>query len=107
MRRVLYFYYSGTFFYWIESIGDIFAPNTPYPLIGDDISLVSCIQNDKLLFSYQDFLKVLRIPKVVAGKESVTKKSRYSLDGRCLNGPQKGVNIVKMSNGEIRKVLVK
>lgn len=33
--------------------------------------------------------------------------SRYSIDGRRLNSPQKGINIIKMSNGTIKKVLVK
>lgn len=31
----------------------------------------------------------------------------FSLDGKPLNEPQKGVNIVRMSNGQIRKVVVK
>lgn len=31
----------------------------------------------------------------------------FSLDGKPLNEPQKGVNIVRMSNGQVRKVIVK
>lgn len=31
----------------------------------------------------------------------------FSLDGKPLNEPQKGVNIVRMSNGQVRKVVVK
>lgn len=31
----------------------------------------------------------------------------FSLDGKPLNGPQKGVNIVRLCNGQIRKVVVK
>ncbi len=31
----------------------------------------------------------------------------FSLDGKTLNKPQKGVNIVRMSNGQVRKVVVK
>ena len=31
----------------------------------------------------------------------------FSLDGKPLNEPQKGVNIVRMSNGQIRKVVVR
>ena len=33
--------------------------------------------------------------------------ARYSLDGRLLAAPQKGVNILKMSDGTTRKVVVK
>lgn len=32
---------------------------------------------------------------------------RYSLDGRLLSEPERGVNIVKMSDGTVRKVMVK
>ena len=31
----------------------------------------------------------------------------FSLDSKPLNEPQKGVNIVRMSNGQVRKVIVK
>ena len=33
--------------------------------------------------------------------------ARYSLDGRRLNTPQKGVNIVKFSNGKTQKMVVR
>ena len=33
--------------------------------------------------------------------------ARYSLDGRRLNAPQKGVNIVKFNDGKTQKVVVK
>lgn len=33
--------------------------------------------------------------------------ARYSLDGRLLSEPERGVNIVKMSDGTVRKVMVK
>ena len=33
--------------------------------------------------------------------------ARYTIDGRKINGPQRGINIVKLSNGSIIKVLVK
>ena len=36
-----------------------------------------------------------------------SKAQIFSLDGKPLNEPQKGVNIVRMSNGQVRKVVVK
>lgn len=33
--------------------------------------------------------------------------ARYSLDGRLLSEPERGVNLVKMSDGTVRKVIVK
>lgn len=41
----------------------------------------------------------------VAGELRET--GRYSLDGRRLESPEKGINIVRMSDGSVRKVMVK
>ncbi len=38
---------------------------------------------------------------------NVTEQSRYTIDGRQLTTPVKGLNIVKMSDGTTRKVIVK
>ena len=38
---------------------------------------------------------------------AVSVQSRYALDGRQLSTPQKGLNIVHMSDGSVRKVIVK
>ena len=32
---------------------------------------------------------------------------RYTMDGRSITMPQRGVNLLKMSDGTIRKVIVK
>ena len=32
---------------------------------------------------------------------------RYTIDGRRLTAPQRGINIIKMSDGTVRKVMVK
>ncbi|MBR6030798.1 MAG: hypothetical protein IKP36_02425 [Bacteroidaceae bacterium] len=42
----------------------------------------------------------------VSSKED-TPEARYSLDGRKLQTPQKGINIIRMSDGTTRKVLIK
>lgn len=39
--------------------------------------------------------------------EAVSVVARYSLDGRRLTAPQRGVNILRMSDGTTRKVVVK
>ena len=33
--------------------------------------------------------------------------ARFSADGKCISAPQKGLNIIRMSDGSIRKVVVK
>ena len=36
-----------------------------------------------------------------------TEAVRYALDGRHLNAPAKGMNIVKMANGKVKKIVVR
>ena len=38
---------------------------------------------------------------------NATEAARYTLDGRQINAPQHGINIVRMSDGTVRKVMVK
>lgn len=40
------------------------------------------------------------------GAEAV-ETARYNAAGQMITAPQKGLNIIKMSNGETRKVVVK
>ena len=46
------------------------------------------------------------VEETVAGGD-VREVARYSLDGRQLAAPQKGINIIRMSDGTTRKMLVK
>ncbi len=39
--------------------------------------------------------------------EDATEVARYTLDGRLLTAPERGVNIIRMSDGTVKKVLVK
>lgn len=39
--------------------------------------------------------------------EGAEESSRYTLDGKLLNGKQRGINIIRMSDGTIKKVIVK
>ena len=47
------------------------------------------------------------IDNVNASTSNVTVMRRYTMDGRSITMPQRGVNLLKMSDGTIRKVIVK
>lgn len=47
------------------------------------------------------------IDNVNASPSNVTVMRRYTMDGRSITMPQRGVNLLKMSDGTIRKVIVK
>ena len=48
-------------------------------------------------------------PSAIDGIYSPSQQAtgRYSLDGQKLNAPRRGVNIIRMNDGTIKKVLVK
>ena len=43
---------------------------------------------------------------IFSPKTSISEESYYSLDGRRLNSPVKGINIIRMKDGTTKKVLV-
>ena len=43
----------------------------------------------------------------VTAHDAVKEVSRYGINGQLLNGPTKGVNIVKYSDGTTKRVMVK
>lgn len=43
----------------------------------------------------------------VINRNDVKEIGRYTIDGQKLNAPTKGINLVKLSNGQIIKVIVK
>ena len=47
------------------------------------------------------------IENMVNGQKDATVVARYTLDGQVINTPVKGINILKMSDGSVVKVLVK
>lgn len=47
------------------------------------------------------------IDNVNASPSNVTVVRRYTMDGRSISMPQRGVNLLQMSDGTIRKVIVK
>ena len=38
---------------------------------------------------------------------TATESARYAIDGRRLDAPERGVNIVRMTDGKVRKVIVR
>ena len=43
----------------------------------------------------------------ISSDANATEVARYTVDGRKINKPVKGINLVKMSNGKTLKVIVK
>ena len=62
----------------------------------DDIDIIDDIEN------VEDFAPIEEVEEV----EEV-EVARYDINGRLLSSPIKGVNIVKMSDGSVKKVVVK
>ena len=50
--------------------------------------------------------EVGEVTGIISPKTSISEESYYSLDGRRLNSPVKGINIIRMKDGTTKKVLV-
>ena len=79
---------------------------------GENSFIIRAIANSKnMYFDYVSFTPVDAPPAdaIIANRASATTKviARYSLSGTRLHQPVKGVNILKMSDGTVRKVLVR
>jgi hypothetical protein len=49
------------------------------------------------------------VPSAIStiNSDNASETVRYTLDGRQITAPQHGLNIIKMSDGTVRKVIVK
>ena len=57
---------------------------------------------------WKDFFNITTgIKDAAKSSATATEEARYSTDGTRLASPQKGINIIRMSDGTVKKVLVK
>lgn len=56
---------------------------------------------------WKDFFNIATGVKNATKTSSATESERYSTDGTRIASPQKGINIIRMSDGKVKKVLVK
>ena len=78
----------------------------------DKVTVVALlIANDKTIanaakFLLPEYVEPSGVSTVRMG-DDVTPQQHYSLDGRQLQGQQKGLNIIRMSDGSVKKVMMK
>ena len=66
--------------------------------------------NEQIVIMFYGTQQVAGIKNVVSSKDTdnnATIVARYNLNGQKINGAQKGINIIKMSDGTARKIIVK
>lgn len=72
---------------------------------------ISCIDKYKAADIWKDFINIKEFVATginsIKANDSSYEQSRYSIDGILLNAPTKGINIVKMSNGQTKKIIVR
>lgn len=84
---------------------------------GTPINSATLLVNDNFVSAYKATMPWSKFGTIMGFNEAAGIKAIwanedgnaqiFSLDGKTLNEPQKGVNIVRMSNGQVRKVVVK
>ena len=83
----------------------------------DDINKETCILQVptekvdvyKATTPWSEFFKISSIETGIKGLaiDGVTETERFTIGGSRINAPQKGINIVRRSDGTVRKVLLK
>lgn len=71
---------------------------------GNSGKFINC--NSSALMNGKPFIDTTSVEEIHAA-ETPVEISRHTLDGRCIREPQPGVNIIRYSDGTVRKVLVK
>ena len=115
-------------FYSCSGINDIYCYAEQVPEIGKDVFLFSnytyatlhvpatSLEAYKAANEWKDFGNIVALtdddPKPTAISEMeyaplTTNKAIYDLQGHQLTQPKKGLNIIKMSNGKTKKVIIK
>ena len=59
---------------------------------------------------WKEFATILEVGETAIGgitTNAPTESARFSLDGRRLTSPQKGINIIRQSDGTVRKEIVR
>ena len=92
-----------------SSSGAVFSTNT---FMNADLFVpVGTIDKYKATTGWKDFIWITEgIPSGIGEVKTEVDKtevSRYTLDGKKLSEPQEGINIIKMSDGTTKKVIVK
>ena len=113
--------YSWAFGYNLNLV-TIYSLNPQPPRISDDTfhnvvylnATLYVPQGSVDAYKNADYWKNFKIREIdatgidnVQTSENVTEVARYAIDGKHLSSPQKGLNIVVMSDGSKRKVMVK
>lgn len=99
-------------------------PDLYYPFEFGSNSIMNGVRDNAILYipkgsfsvyskavDWRDFKNIVEFEPTGVENMNMAKKitevSRYALDGQRLDHPRKGLNIVKYSDGTVRKILVK
>ena len=85
-----------------EDVAPTMTPFTAY--LTDDASNQANV--NRLIFDFEDN-DVTGIEQVEAAAKAATVVEIYDLSGRKVSAPVKGINLMKMSDGTVKKVIVK
>ena len=114
-------------YYSCQAIEDVYCYAVQIPETGKDVFLLSNYTNATLhvpavsleayknTLPWKDFGRIVPLtdydpsPTEIKGvnSEAITTECYYSLDGKRFTTPQHGLNIVKMSDGTVKKVVIK
>ena len=101
--------------YWIEGVGTLKTPDDCYTgyYPGGHVRLFNCVVNGDTLYSWEDnhLYEQALSKKYATGINTVKANTNakeagcYDLQGRPIQAPKKGLNIIRYKDGTTRKVM--
>ena len=76
---------------------------------GEDDKKMSSFDGGRIIVDLKNGSSSSQFSEVeeVMAAEEIVEVARYTLDGQCIDKPVKGINIIRYSDGSVRKVMVK
>lgn len=74
---------------------------------GEGESRIESVESDRIIVDLTKGDSWNGIEDVATPAAGAIEVARYTIDGRLISEPQKGINVVKYSDGSVRKVIVK
>lgn len=95
--------------YWKTDTITVYLPKGSYKWKLENANVTySFSANEPLLIDLADHsMRIDAVNAPISATPAAQEKARYAIDGRKLSAPQSGVNIVVMSDGTTRKIIVK
>lgn len=74
---------------------------------GEGYSRIYSEESERMIIDLENGISSSGVCGIMTEEVNVHEVARYSIDGKLLSAPAKGMNIIRFSDGSVKKVMVK